>query len=105
VSNEAPVFTFVALTAAPDTLAPLGSVTRPVIDARSFCARTDEQTATKHNTTQNSERRVDLIMTAPLSPSILSFYVTAGAAPQVSSKCAAPRTPTGTIAPSFHQAE
>src|SRR5215510_7975825 len=62
-SNVAAVFTFVTLTAAPATLAPLGSVTRPVMDARSFCANADEHNTRQHSTPQGKERRVDLIIT------------------------------------------
>src|SRR6266478_2919913 len=60
-SNVAPVLIFVALTDAPTTFAPLGSVTLPVIEARSFCANIGAHTKTIA-IAQPMKRRVDRII-------------------------------------------
>src|SRR5882762_3650405 len=79
-SNVAPVLTFVTFTDAPTTFAPLGSVTRPVMDARSFCANTGAHTS-RIAITQPMKRRVDLIIKL-LFLDGFSVLPYAGAAPQ-----------------------
>src|SRR5713226_10178843 len=58
-SKDAPVLMFVTLTDAPTTFAPLESVTRPVMEARSFCATTG---MTRHSVRVRTKNTLQLAL-------------------------------------------